>query len=272
MRRESKILKDEGVAWAPASIPLLSMCRDMQGSIHSLDREFQKVKLFLERTKDKPEGYGHTLELVMESLKIGVFVADQAGNIQMVNAIGERMIGIPRQDIMDKPLGQVWKEWGLPCPPFSRFRYRGRVFQGYEFPLEQSVPWSGGTVRMLQDLTSTDHQKEQDERQDRLAAMGEMVGRIAHEIRNPLGSIELFASLMGNAEQSEEERQTLIHHISTSVKTLDQLLTHLLVVTGDGRIRVPVGGVFPFEKLPEALTELASGRATGKLILEVGGA
>ncbi len=34
-----------------------------------------------------------------------------------------------------------------------------------------------------------------------------------------------------------------------------------------GEIRVPVGAVFPFEQLPEALGELASGRVKGKLVL-----
>ena len=45
--------------------------------------------------------------------------------------------------------------------------------------------------------------------------------------------------------------------------------TEMMELLCDGKIRVQVGGVFPFEKLPEALTELASGLATGKLILEV---
>jgi signal transduction histidine kinase len=240
---ESKTLKDEGVAWVPTSVPLLSMCRDMQGRIHTLDREFQKVKSLVKGTTEQHEGYCHLLELGMESLEIGTFVADQAGNIQMVNIVAERTMGIPRQDMIHRNLGQVWKEIGFPCPPFSRFRHQGRVFQGREFPLDHSARWAHGTVRLLQDLTSADHQNGYHERQDRLAAMGEMVGRIAHEIRNPLGSIELFASLIGNAEQSEDERQTLVQHISTSVKTLDQLLSNLLVVTGPARPRMQMAQV-----------------------------
>ncbi|MCP4711568.1 MAG: hypothetical protein GY869_23360, partial [Planctomycetes bacterium] len=35
---------------------------------------------------------------------------------------------------------------------------------------------------------------EQLERQDRLAALGQMAAGIAHEIRNPLGGIQLYAS------------------------------------------------------------------------------
>ena len=43
----------------------------------------------------------------------------------------------------------------------------------------------------------------------------------------------------------------------------------LLGLHRQGRIRAPVGRVAPFDELPEALTELASGSALGKVILSV---
>jgi NADPH2:quinone reductase len=41
----------------------------------------------------------------------------------------------------------------------------------------------------------------------------------------------------------------------------------LMELYRSGAIRVPVGQVFPFEQLPDALAELASGRVMGKLVL-----
>ena len=49
-------------------------------------------------------------------------------------------------------------------------------------------------ISTLEDISQIKKLEEQANRTGRLAAMGEMAVKIAHEIRNPLGSIELFAS------------------------------------------------------------------------------
>jgi len=67
------------------------------------------------------------------------------------------------------------------------------------------------------------------ERTRRLAAMGEMAARVAHEIRNPLGSMAIFANLLERELASEPEKQRLANHISTGIKSLDNLLSNMLL-------------------------------------------
>jgi len=77
---------------------------------------------------------------------------------------------------------------------------------------------------------SDPHHSEIDQR-ERLASLGEKIGRIAHDIRNPLGSIELLATLLGKEIRDEKERRTLSGHLVKSVRSLEQLLSNLLVWT-----------------------------------------
>lgn len=70
------------------------------------------------------------------------------------------------------------------------------------------------------------------ERTRRLAAMGEMGARIAHEIRNPLGSMALFSSMLERDLEGDPDRKRLASHISKGVKTLDNLLTNMLIFAG----------------------------------------
>ena len=51
----------------------------------------------------------------------------------------------------------------------------------------------GQVIRLQQDLASSDAQLR---RSKQLAALGEMATGIAHEIRNPLGAIQLYASML----------------------------------------------------------------------------
>ncbi len=68
-----------------------------------------------------------------------------------------------------------------------------------------------------------------EEQQQRLIRLGERASRLAHDIRTPLASIECFASLLGREDQSQEERQELTEHCLRAVRSLDQLVSNMLV-------------------------------------------
>ncbi len=74
-------------------------------------------------------------------------------------------------------------------------------------------------------------QADGDGHQQRLASLGDRVGRLAHDIRNPLSSIEWFATLLGRAHHSQEEREELADHCIQAVRSLDQLVANILVAS-----------------------------------------
>jgi signal transduction histidine kinase len=61
--------------------------------------------------------------------------------------------------------------------------------------------------------------------------MGEMAISIAHEVRNPLGSIELFASMLRNELDAHKDLKKMAEHIIAEVKSLDHSLSNLLLFT-----------------------------------------
>jgi len=90
------------------------------------------------------------------------------------------------------------------------------TFQSASEALEKSYRDLQERVRVL----TSDLEKERDQRirLERLAAMGEMSMELAHEIRNPLASIELYASMLDGEFADQIVRSVrLLNHSVTNV-------------------------------------------------------
>jgi len=73
-------------------------------------------------------------------------------------------------------------------------------------------------------------------RQSRLAAMGEMAAMLAHEIRNPLGAMELFTGLLLDDLRDRPDTVRLARQVASGITDLNHLVTNLLEFT---RTHVP---------------------------------
>jgi two-component system sensor histidine kinase HydH len=102
------------------------------------------------------------------------------------------------------------------------------------------------------------------ERRNRLAALGEMAAGMAHEIRNPLGGIQLYASLLakdvGNLPQAGE----LVRKISGGVKRLESLVSQVLNFTRE--VRVNVQPIDLAEIVEQSIELTQSRRANGSAV------
>ena len=65
-------------------------------------------------------------------------------------------------------------------------------------------------------------------RAERLYALGQMSAGLAHEIRNPLASIEGAAAVVQRERESEERRKEFLDIIQKESRRLNQLLTRFL--------------------------------------------
>jgi len=78
-------------------------------------------------------------------------------------------------------------------------------------------------------------------RSKRLAALGEMAAGVAHEIRNPLGGIELYAGLLARALEGNEKDKSLAEKIISGTRHLDRIVEGMLAFTREMEIeRAPV--------------------------------
>jgi signal transduction histidine kinase len=81
------------------------------------------------------------------------------------------------------------------------------------------------------------------ERKNRLAALGEMAAGMAHEIRNPLGGIHLYASMLADDLADRPDSLTLVRKISGGVKRLESVVTQVLQFTRELRINLALADI-----------------------------
>ena len=95
----------------------------------------------------------------------------------------------------------------------------------------------------------------EDERAKRLMAMGQMAASLAHEIRNPLGSMELYCTLLKKDLRGTAAATTLelAEQIHAGIKVLDRIISNCLQFSRD---LVPKKKIL--HETSELLSELAS--------------
>jgi signal transduction histidine kinase len=65
-------------------------------------------------------------------------------------------------------------------------------------------------------------------RRERLASLGQMAAGLAHEIRNPLGAIALYVSMLEQDLADRPEQVRLVRNVSTAVGGLSRLVSSIL--------------------------------------------
>jgi signal transduction histidine kinase len=96
----------------------------------------------------------------------------------------------------------------LPNRAEMRLRKTGRAI-GYSLSLihDDDGRLVGATL-FFRDLTRVEQMEERDRLRDRLAALGEMAAAIAHEVKNPLASIEVMAGVLKRQMLDHQGSQT----------------------------------------------------------------
>ena len=106
------------------------------------------------------------------------------------------------------------------CPPGDD-REQERTFDVYSSPL--AINGSRGQILTLVDVTEVAEAERGLRRQESLAAVGQATAQVAHEIRNPLGSIRLGVSMLRDSVSDAEALNT-IELVERGIKHLNKLV------------------------------------------------
>ncbi len=180
----------------------------------------------------------HLNSTIVSNLESGLLTVNIQGRIRVFNSYAAKLTGVSQEEAYDRPLTEV-------IPAFLPYMGLSNRFQREEIEHLtrngerkifgfKSVPFTDnegnrlGVIIDFQDLTRLKEMESELKRADRLAAIGGMAARLAHEIRNPLASISGSVQLIAQGEEVAEQDRALLEIVLRETDRLNGLISEFL--------------------------------------------
>ncbi len=222
--------------------------RAFDASVKKLRAYQAKLENRVEELKTELDQKNRELTNVLQSLSNGLIVTDLDGVVGTFNRAAAAITGIQKEHAVGQPINRLLRFSVLPDPlddgavetvgadyrrtfDFTNINGERRILSSSTTIMESEENERQGIIINLNDITTLKRLEEEAERKNRLTAMGEIAMQVAHEIRNPLGSIELFVSMMKKDFTVESNEMELMRHVSSAVQSINHIISNLLEYT-----------------------------------------
>lgn len=227
----------------------------LENAYDSLNEQFQSLNLELQDANHKLHGKVAELDVITDYLKNildniaqGILFIDFNGLITTCNRAAETILGIKSQDVIFRYFWDVLKDDAFGFSMHTALdgkQEEATYFTTYHSPLNQSSELevvvtfalknskgsnyqNQGMILMIRDVTEMRHLQTIAARADRMKVLGEMAAQVAHEIRNPLGGIKGFASLLKRDLADNPDLQKMATYIVDGTDSLNSLVSQIL--------------------------------------------
>ncbi len=214
--------------FAIASKTLENYYQTLNERVTYLTSELEQKNRQLEKALEEAERNREYLNAILFSLEEAIIVTDQDDRITMMNKSAEEFLDIKLMEA----IGRKFKDLNLKIiqdKSDTIITSKGTEYRVIisRYDIRHTDNNSKGSVILIKDITRLRELEQQQERNQRLIAMGEMSAKIVHEIRNPLCSISLYASMLAKDIEDVSKRE-LANGIATGIDNLNSILNNML--------------------------------------------
>lgn len=219
---EAEHLAEAFRIFSQASEELAAAYSELQGQVAQLTEELAAANGALRQQYQEKAALTERLTLLLDALPAGVVVLDGAGCVLQANPAASQLLG-------EAIVGASWTA------------IEAEVLQASETPGEYlanqrrlavavtPLDSAGGRIVLLHDVTETQQLKTRAERNQRLAAMGEMAAQLAHQLRTPLAAALLYAGNLENPDLPAASRVSIAQKTVARLKHLERLIRDMLM-------------------------------------------
>ncbi len=230
--KDGRLLLEAFNVFASASSSLEAAYRRLEKRMRELSRELGESQDYLNN--------------VLEQLPCGVIAVNPAGKITLCNRLARKLLHLAgRNKLLGRnyarvfgshPIARLVEESLKPHPPAGEIEMASQAGSILAITRSSMRSREGpllGVIFIIRDITQFKRLEEQSKKVERLSAMGEMAVLLAHEIRNPLASLELFVSLLGREIAPHKGAQVWLDHIQIAMKSINNIVSNMLCFARD---------------------------------------
>jgi two-component system sensor histidine kinase FlrB len=184
----------------------------LQAEVARLRQELEETNRDLARSLEENHRMRLHLNRILEGLPCGVLVIEADGRVSIANPEtqlrlraldGEARVNIWMKDLLQRTsAGSAEHEYQC-----SHGDLEWVAIRHAQLPVEDG----GSSIFILQDISARKALEQENQPLQRRQALAHMSAVLAHEIRNPLGSLELFAGLLAGSQLAGEQREWVAH-------------------------------------------------------------
>jgi two-component system sensor histidine kinase FlrB len=251
--RSAVLLAGEFSEFIAAASRLENSYRELQEQVAQLGQELSERNAALNTSLAENERMRQALQQIVDSMPCGVLVLDCDGQISTINPECRRLLGLNEAYFNTESKTtlreiSVWSGVNLEASYESvsgsdtgrEFCIRGSEGKRWVEVRNRRLFRSSGkpgvldkTILILRDITVQKRAEQEREAGRKAMALAEITTTLAHEIRNPLASLELFAELI---ETDDERRGEWISNLRAGIRSLSGTVNNVLSFHGSGSL------------------------------------
>lgn len=206
----------------------------LQGEVGRLRRELELRNRDLADSIAENERMRARLGHILENLPCGVLVIGSPVELRYANDFARRLLASAAAannsvGPIPAPLTEILAPVDLPVMGEECvWEMKGTAESTAISVTCAPIPRSNERVVILRDITEQRRIQEEIEFSRRMKALAEITALLAHEIRNPLGSLELFAGLLRDATRGEPHVSEWVVHLQAGLRALSATVNNVL--------------------------------------------
>ncbi|RDH84696.1 MAG: hypothetical protein DIZ80_04310 [endosymbiont of Galathealinum brachiosum] len=178
------------------------------------------------------EQLAHRLQTLLNALPAGVLLVDEKGVITTANPAAELFL---EQSLIGKQWRRVYAHSVSRHTEQDLYLNSGRILSLKKQSLDASTDdRNQGEIILLDDISEQRMLEGLSDRQNRLAAMGQMAAGLAHQLRTPLASAVLYASQLNQFTSDNPQQNKAVEKIRTCMRYLEKLINDMLMYAKGG--------------------------------------